>query len=134
MRDISDFRAADPYLRERYGISKNRTPAWLPYAILLAIVGGGWLIWSGGHYSTPEIRASVVSFTGIDEKHFSITYSISLRHPAIARTCTVVAYDYAANVVGQVSDLPKTGLAAQNRTITIATRTKAVSAELLGCR
>ncbi len=134
MRDISDFRAADPYLRERYGISNSHRPAWLPYAILLAIVGGGWLIWSGGHYSTPEIRASVVSFTSIDAKHFSIKYSISVRHPAIARNCTLVAYDYAANVVGQVSDSPVTGLASQDRTVTIPTRAPAVSAQLLGCR
>jgi hypothetical protein len=134
MRDNSDFRAADPYLRQRYGISNNRIPTWLPYAILLALLGGGWLVWSGSHYATPEVRASVVSFTGIDEKHFSITYSISVRHPAIARTCTVVAYDYAANVVGQVTDSPAVGIASQNRTVSIATRTKAVSAELLGCR
>ena len=134
MREPADFRAVNPYLRERYGISVTRTPSWLPYAILFAIFGGGWLIWSGGHYSTPEIRASVVSFTGIDDRHFSIKYSIALRHPAIARTCTLVAYDYAANVVGQVSDSLVVGLATQNRTVIIPTRIKAVSAELLGCR
>ena len=134
MGDISDFRAADPYLRERYGIRQRSTPSWLPYAILLAIVGGGWLIWSGGHYSTPAIRASVVSFAPIDDHHFTITYSISVRQSSIQRSCRVVAYDYGANVVGEVSDSPVTGASAQTRTVTIPTRVKAVSAELLGCR
>jgi hypothetical protein len=134
MSAMSDFRSSDPYLRQRYGISDRRTPQWVIYAIFFAIVGGGWLLWSGSHYSRPDIRASVISFEAKSDSQFQIRYSLNLKDPTRAHYCRLVAHDYEANVVGEITDQIPAGTPSGDRTTLIPTRIKAVSAAIDICK
>jgi hypothetical protein len=131
---MSDFRSSDPYLRQRYGISDRRVPSWLIYALFFLIVGGGWLLWSASHYSNPDIRASVISFEAKDDKNIAIRYSISFKDPTQSHWCRLVAHDYEANVVGEVTDQIPAGTPSGERTTLIPTRIKAASAAIDICK
>ena len=131
---MSDCRSSDPYLRQRYGISDRRIPSWLIYAIFFLLLGGGWLFWSASHYSHPDIRASVISFEAQGETTFQIRYSIAFKDPTKSHWCRLVAHDYQANVVGEITDQIPAGTASGERTTLIPTRLAAVSAAIDICK
>ena len=107
MPDRSDpisARSNDPRLRERYGIKVKRFPTWISYAIVIAFVGGGWLIWSASHFSQPAIRSNLISFSAIDSHGIEIRYSVEFKDLGKAHRCRLVARDYGANVVGELME------------------------------
>jgi Domain of unknown function (DUF4307) len=121
------------YLRNRYGIRESKRPAWLAPALVLAIVGGGWLFWSAQHFSTPEIRSTLISFQEISDSKISIRYSLEFKNPAIAHSCLLSAKDYGVNIVGQLTDQIPTGQAKITREVIIPTRLRAVNAGIEKC-
>ena len=133
MSDPRDFRTHSEYLRVRYGIKESRRPGWLLPALLIAVVGGGWLLWSANHYSTPEIRSTLISFKEISDSEISIRYLLEFKDPAIAHTCLLTAKDYGVNVVGQLTDQIPTGQAKITREVIIPTRLRAVNAGIEKC-
>ena len=64
----------DPYLRERYGISKVRFPRWLITAILIFVIGGAWLLWTANHYTYPDIKSTLISFREVDVEQIGYVY------------------------------------------------------------
>jgi len=121
------------YLRNRYGIRESKRPAWLAPALVLAIVGGGWLLWSAQHFSTPEIRSTLISFQEISDSKISIRYSLEFKNPAISHSCLLSAKDYGVNTVGQLTDQIPTGQAKITREVIIPTRLRAVNAGIEKC-
>ena len=94
---------SDPYLRDRYGISKARVPKWLITAILISVIGGGWLLWTANHYTYPEIKSTLISFREVDAKNIEIRYSIEIKNPNSQVICRLAARDYELNIVGQIA-------------------------------
>ena len=133
MKDPQDFRAQSEYLRNRYGISLSRRPQWLVPALVIAIAGGSWLAWSANHYSRPEIRSTLISFSVIDDSKISIRYSVSFAQPSTEHGCQLNAKDYGANVVGQLNDLLPNGAQSFTREVIIPTRLRAVNAGIEKC-
>lgn len=131
---MGDFRSDDPYLQKRYGIKASRIPNWLPLAIALLIAGIGWIIWSGGNHSNPEIRYNLISFKPIDDKNMEIRFTVNFKTTSKAHSCTLVARDYQANVVGQKQMEFPSGISAQDVTTLIPTRIKAVNAGVVACQ
>ena len=124
-------RDGDDYLHQRYGNSQRR--AWLIPAIVLLVVGGGWLTWSANHYSRPEIRTDLISFSVNGAKEISLRYSISVRTATRSHQCIITATDYQANIVGQITDTIPYGAHNYTRKVLIPTRTPAVSAAIEHC-
>ena len=118
-------------LSDRYG---QRPMRWKGLAAALLIVGGGWLIWAGLHHARPAISPTLISFSVSSERAMSIRYSIDRRDPKSAIICTLVAHDFAKNVVGQVDDTFPAGAAHVERTTLIPTRSAAVNASISRCR
>ena len=129
----SEYRDSTHYLRERYGLSGRKRRAWLVPAAALLVVGGGWLIWSADHFSKPEIRSNVISFQATDSQSISIKYFASVRTAAKAHQCILIASDYQANTVGQVTDVLPAGHKRYTHTVKIPTRVAAVSASIDHC-
>ncbi|CAB4531684.1 unannotated protein [freshwater metagenome] len=121
------------YLRIRYGVRETSRPGWLIPAIVLGIVGGGWILWTANHHSTPQIRSTLISFEEVSDSQISIRYSLELKDPSIAHTCLLTAKDYGVNVVGQLTDLIPTGQAKVTREVLIPTRLRAVNAGIEKC-
>lgn len=134
---MSNHRAIDPKLRERYGIKDSRFPklsGWLGYAIFFGVIGIGWLLWSANHYSKPEIRSTLISFNAIDAKGIDIRYSVSFRDSKVAHSCQLLARDYGANIVGEITQNFPAGTTDLTQITRIPTRALAVNADITACR
>lgn len=123
----------DDYLQKRYGSRPKRGRSWLIPAAILLIVGGGWLLWSANHYSRPEIRTELISFSVSDPNKVRLRYFIAVRSSNRAHQCILKAIDYQANVVGQITDSIPAGGTSYTRNVEIPTRTPAVSASIEHC-
>jgi Domain of unknown function (DUF4307) len=136
MSGYPNFRSESEFLRNRYGIRTSRfgrLGSWVGPAITIALIGGGWLLWSANHYATPDVRSTLVSFQAIDETHISVRYSLIFKNSTRAHECVLVAHDYQTNVVGQLSDQIPAGSVSPTRTVVIPTRLKAVSVSIDHC-
>ena len=123
----------DPYLRERYGISKARFPRWLTTALIISAIGGGWLLWTANHYTYPDIRSTLISFREIDSKSIEIRYSVEIKNPNSEVICRLAARDYGLNIVGQIDDQIPKGTKSATRIVQIPTRLAAVNAQIESC-
>jgi len=133
MSGYPNFRSESEFLRNRYGIRTSRFGSWIGPAITIALIGGGWLLWSANHYATPEVRSTLVSFQAVDETHISVRYSLIFKDSTRAHECVLVAHDYQTNVVGQLTDQIAAGSVSPTRTVVIPTRLKAVSVSIDHC-
>lgn len=130
---MTDPFGSDPYLRNRYGIKERRYPKWLVPAIVLAVIGGSWLLWSANHFANPEIRSTLISFREIDAKSIEIRYSVEIKSPKSEVVCRLSARDYGLNIVGQIDDLIPKGTKSAMRIVQIPTRLAAVNAKIESC-
>ena len=128
-----DPRDSNEYLRERYGNSQKSRRPWLIPAIVIFIVGGSWLLWSANHYSKPEVSTDLISFTTSNPKQVTLKYFVKVRTANRSHQCILIASDYQANTVGQVTDTIPPGGHNYTRTVMIPTRTPAVSATIEHC-
>ena len=117
---------------DRYGKKANNS--WLIPAALFAAVGLVWIIWAGVFHSAPPVRSTLYSFSITGEKEITLQYGIERKNINETITCTLIAYDYDKNVVGQIDDLFDTGKKKVQRTTPIPTRSKPVSAAISDCR
>ena len=125
-------REGDDYLHQRYGNSQ-KSKRWVLPAIIFFVVGGCWLIWSADHYSKPEIRTDLISFSITSPSKVSLRYGINVRTASKSHQCVLTATDYQANIVGQITDTIPSGGNNYTRLIVIPTRTAAVSATIEHC-
>lgn len=123
----------DDYLQDRYGGSARARRPWLIPAAILLLVGGGWLFWSANHYSRPEIRTDLISFSVADPQKVHLRYFISLRTSTRSHQCILKAQDLQANTVGQITDIIPSGSHSYTRNVVIPTRIQAVSASIEHC-
>ena len=127
----------DSALRDRYGLGEPKrgitSQRWFMPALLFALIGGTWLAWSAIHYSLPEIRQSVISFTVVDDRHIELRYSVTFKSIAKAHLCQLVAKDYQTNIVGEVEDHFPAGTRSQTLITVIPTRVAAVNADISRC-
>ena len=124
---------SDDYLQNRYGNLKKSRLGWVIPALVLLLVGGGWLVWSANHFSRPEIRTELISFSVAGPNKIHLRYFISLRTSTRSHQCILRASDYQANTVGQITDTIPPGAHNYTRTIDIPTRLQAVSASIEHC-
>ena len=118
-------------LSDRYG---HRPMRWKGLALVLLIVGGGWLIWTGLYHSRPAITSTLISFSIPSDRAISLRYSIDRRNASAVIICTLVAHDFDKNVVGQIDDSIPAGAAHVEKTTLIPTRSAAVNAAISRCR
>lgn len=130
-------RHSTPYLRARYGIAERtfarRVKSWVIAAVALLLIGGAWLVWSADHFSKPEISSTLITFHADNDKQISIRYYVNVRTASKSHQCILIASDYQANTVGEVTDLIPAGVNSYTRNITIPTRAPAVAASIDHC-
>ena len=129
----SEKSESNDYLRERYGISQKARKPWILPAVLFLLVGGAWLIWSADHFSKPEVTTDLIIFTTSNPKEVSVRYFVNVRTADRSHKCILIASDYQANTVGQITDVIPAGDHNYTRNVVIPIRTPAVSASIVHC-
>jgi hypothetical protein len=117
---------------DRYGKRGNK--GWIIPAAALAIFGLIWILWAGLFHSDPTVRSTLYSFSITGEKEVTIRYGIERKNGSQTIVCTLVAYDFDKNIVGQFDDRFEPGSKKVQRDTPVATRSAPVSAALSNCR
>jgi hypothetical protein len=117
---------------ERYGAAK--ATRWPAIALVVAILGIGWLMWSALYHSNPPLRSQLVSFTITDDRSASVRYFIEREDSNQVVVCTLIARDFDKNVVGQIDQEIPAGKSKVELVTDVPTRSKAVNADVSSCR
>lgn len=117
---------------ERYGVATSTK--WPAIALLFAILGIGWLMWSALYHSNPPLRSQLVSFTITNDREASVRYFIERGDSQQVVVCTLIARDFYKNIVGQIDqEIPAGGSKVELVTV-VPTRSEAVNADVSSCR
>ena len=117
---------------ERYGAAKSTR--WPAIALVVAIMGIGWLMWSALYHSNPSLRSQLVSFAITDDRSASVRYFIERADSNQVVVCTLIARDFDKNVVGQIDQEIPAGKSKVELITVVPTRSKAVNADVSSCR
>jgi hypothetical protein len=117
---------------DRYGIKSQR--AWVPYAVVLGLLFGTWLMWSALHHARPAISHELIAFDNKNPRNTEIRYTVTRRDSSQSATCVLVARNYDKSIVGQVEDqIPASGESTIMRITHIPSRDDAVNASVISC-
>jgi hypothetical protein len=117
---------------ERYGATK--ATRWPAIALVVAILGIGWLMWSALYHSNPPLRSQLVSFTITNDREASVRYFIERTDSQQVVVCTLIARDYDKNIVGQIDQEIEAGKSKVELVTVIPTRSESVNADVSSCR
>lgn len=121
-------------LARRYP-TPQRSRWWVPVAVLVAAVGGAWLVWSALHGATRTVTARVDAFTVRSDTLVSVTVSIDRPDPTRAAECRLFAQAVSYDRVGEAPvRIEPGGAGLTTRTIELRTFKRATSASIEGCR
>ena len=73
----------------RYGAPKG--VKWPAVAIVVAILGIGWLMWTALYHYNPPLRSQLVSFTIQNDREATVRYFIERTDSQKAVVCTLIA-------------------------------------------
>ena len=116
----------------RYGVAKSTR--WPVIALVVAILGIGWLMWSALYHSNPSLRSQLVSFTITDDRSVSVRYFIERQDRNQVVVCTLIARDFDKNIVGQIDQEIPAGKSKVELVTEVPTRSEAVNADVSSCR
>jgi len=116
----------------RYGAAK--ATRWPLVALVVAILGIGWLMWSALYHSNPPLRSQLVSFTIDSDRQASVRYFIERSDNQQVVICTLIARDFDKNIVGQIDQEIGAGNAKVELVTAVPTRSEAVNADVSSCR
>jgi hypothetical protein len=117
---------------ERYGAAK--ATRWPAIALVVAILGVGWLMWSALYHSNPPLRSQLVSFTITNDREATVRYFIERGDSQQVVVCTLIARDYDKNIVGQIDQEIGAGKSKVELVTVVPTRSKSVNADVSSCR
>ena len=117
---------------ERYGVAK--ATRWPAIALVVAIVGIGWLMWTALYHSNPSLRSQLVSFTITNDRSASVRYFIERQDSNQVVVCTLIARDFDKSVVGQIDQEIPAGKSKVELVTVVPTRSEAVNADVSSCR
>ena len=117
---------------ERYGVAK--ATRWPAIALVVGILGIGWLVWSALYHSNPPLRSQLVSFTITDDRSVSVRYFIERQDSNQVVVCTLIARDFDKNVVGQIDQEIPAGKSKVELVTDVPTRSESVNADVSSCR
>ena len=117
---------------ERYGAAK--ATRWPAVALVVAILGIAWLMWSALYHSNPPLRSQLVSFTIENDREASVRYFIERQDSQQVVVCTLIARDYDKNIVGQIDLEIGAGKSKVELVTVVPTRSESVNADVSSCR
>ena len=127
------MQSSEPFnYEERYGASK--ATRWPVIALVVAILGVSWLMWTALYHSNPPLRSQLISFTIPNEREASVRYSIERSDGQRAVVCTLIARDFDKSIVGQIDHKIPAGQSKVELVTVVPTRSQAVNADVSSCR
>ena len=114
----------------------SRTPRWLwiVVAVVLAGVGGTWMLWSAFYGANPPISAKIVTWSVTSDASMDVRVTTQRPDPARPAVCTVTAQAESYETVGQYDiELGPGTEELEHHDITIKTFKRATSVKIEAC-
>ena len=116
-------------LTERYGApSRLRRPAGIALAVVLAVVGLGWLGWTIWFHTNPEVTSDLVTYDVTSDHQVAARLDVRLGD-GVEASCRLRALAEDKTAVGELAFTPVAGA----NEVVIRTERRATSVEKLGC-
>lgn len=116
-------------LTDRYGApSRLRRPLGIGVAVLLAVLGLGWLGWTVWFHTNPAVTSDLVTFDVTSDHEVAARLDVRLGDDVEA-SCRLRALAEDKTAVGEVAFAPVDG----SNSVVIRTERRATSVEKLGC-
>ena len=116
-------------LTDRYGApSRLRRPLGIGVAVLLAVLGLGWLGWTVWFHTNPAVTSDLVTFDVTSDHEVAARLDVRLSDDVEA-SCRLRALAEDKTAVGEVAFAPVDG----SNSVVIRTERRATSVEKLGC-
>ena len=117
-------------LADRYGTpARWRRPAGVSLAVVLAVVGLGWLGWTMWFHTNPAVTSELVSFEVTGDHQMQVRLDVRLGGDDVAASCRLRAYAEDHTPVGELAFSPAEG----SNEVVIRTERRATTVEKLGC-
>ncbi|WP_167288655.1 DUF4307 domain-containing protein [Nocardioides seonyuensis] len=120
-------------LAQRYGApSPWRRRTGLGLAVVVAVVGLGWLAWAAWFHSTPSVESELVGFNVESDHATSATVHVDLSDDLADSedaTCRLRAYAEDHTMVGELAFTPVDGV----NEVVVRTERGATTVEGVGC-
>ena len=128
-------RGADPLLADRYGRGRTgRGRLLVVLAVVLALVGGGWLAWAVWLESNPEVQSGLLRSQVVDAHHVTADVQVAFGSHRVVADCVLQAMAADHSVVGELNF--HVGPAAGRQVVVrkqMRTERTAVVVDLVGC-
>ena len=116
-------------LADRYGTpARWRRPAGVSLAVVLAVVGLGWLGWTMWFHTNPAVTSELVSFDVTSDYEIRTRLDVRLGD-GVDATCRLRAFAEDHTPVGELAFTPVDG----TNEVPIRTERRATTVEKLGC-
>ena len=116
-------------LADRYGApARWRRPVTVTLAVVLAVVGLGWLGWTAWFHSTPAATSELVTFEVVGDYEVAARLDVQL-DDGVEASCRLRALAEDKTAVGELEFSPIAGV----NEVVIRTERRATSVEKLGC-
>ena len=117
-------------LTDRYGTpARWRRPVAVSLAVVLAVIGHGWLGWTMWFHTTPDVTSDLVSFEVTDDHETRARLDVRLGEDDVEATCRLRALAEDKTAVGELAFTPVEG----TNEVVIRTERRATTVEKLGC-
>ncbi|MDT9594358.1 DUF4307 domain-containing protein [Nocardioides zeae] len=125
-----------PDLADRYGLARpGRRRAVVVASAVVAVLAGGWLVWTAWFHGSPQATSQLVSWEVLDAEQVEVSFDVSLDEGVVAQ-CRVEALNRNKAAVGSAVVVVPTdaGDADGGRiTTTFRTTSEATAVDLVGC-
>lgn len=116
-------------LTDRYGApSRLRRPVGIAVAVVLAVVGLGWLGWTVWFHTNPAVTSDLVTFDVRSDHEVAARLDVRLGD-GVEASCRLRALAEDKTAVGELAFSPVAG----SNEVVIRTERRATSVEKLGC-
>ena len=116
-------------LADRYGTAPGwRRPVAVSLAVVVAVVGLGWLGWTMWFHTNPAVRSELVSFQVTGDHETQARLDVRLGE-GVDATCRLRAFAEDHTPVGELAFTPTSG----TNEVVIRTERRATTVEKLGC-
>lgn len=121
-------------LRRRYPRNRVPRPVLLSLVGALALVFGGWVLWSAWYHAHPAVVGQVTAFQVLGNDKMAVTLTVDRPDPAVPARCRVIAQalDFQPVAEQQVQVPPSVHQTVEVR-LTLTTLRRATSASVQEC-
>ena len=117
-------------LTDRYGTpARWRRPVAVSLAVVLAVIGLGWLGWTMWFHGNPSVESDLVSFEVTSDHEMQARLDVRLGDDDVDATCRLRAFAEDHTPVGELAFTPVGG----TNEVVIRTERRATTVEKLGC-